>query len=53
MPLRALAGFVRVGRAAAVAGMLGDFVLTSPVVFLGVASWYAGLASGWRGAKEG
>ncbi len=46
LPLRLLSGGWRITRSAARSGMLVDLIWTSPVVAVGLVSWYAGLAAG-------
>ncbi|MEZ5391448.1 MAG: glycosyltransferase family 2 protein [Bryobacterales bacterium] len=47
MPFRVGGALLRIGRSAARAGMADEFFVTLPVVTLGVAGWYAGMAAGW------
>ena len=50
LPLRLFSGAWRIVRYAAQSGMLLDLIWASPVVAVGLVSWYAGLAAGMLAA---
>ena len=52
LPLRLLSRAWRVTRSAAESGSLVDLIWTSPIVAVGLVSWYAGLAAGMLGLNR-